>query len=341
MPRTQLHLANCNLYNLNLPGLRMYRDPDGWPPIQYRSKLRWLGHKIASLPADVWAFQELWHQDALHQVFESANKRDYELLVPDAHQGARIACAAAVRREILTGAPEWIETFPPELRLQSQGEDPQTPDLGVDISGFSRPVLKFTIKPKAESPEITVFVCHFKSKAPTAVYREDWYRANRDLYSPHSEAIGSAISTMRRTAEATALRVILTKLMKHNDNPVIVMGDLNDSQHSNTLNILTGQPNYLLSGLSRGGSDTDLYSVETLQEYRSQRDVYYTHVYQNHRESLDHILVSQEFYDNSHKRLWAFKGMQLFNDHLNSHNHKVDGSTDHGIVSAHFEYRPS
>ena len=33
--------------------------------------------------------------------------------------------------------------------------------------------------------------------------------------------------------------------------------------------------------------------------YRSRRDVYYTHVYQNTRESLDHILVSQEFYDNS------------------------------------------
>ena len=30
---------------------------------------------------------------------------------------------------------------------------------------------------------------------------------------------------------------------------------------------------------------------------RSQRDVYYTHVYQGIRESLDHILVSEEFYD--------------------------------------------
>ncbi|HBR97256.1 MAG TPA: nuclease, partial [Gammaproteobacteria bacterium] len=144
-----------------------------------------------------------------------------------------------------------------------------------------------------------------------------------------------------RTAEATALRLMLTERLKDSDTPVIILGDLNDSQHSNTLNILTGQPNYLLSGLSRGGSDVDLYSVSTLQEYRSMRDVYYTHVFKNTRESLDHILVSEQFYDNSRKRLWAFKGMYIRNDHLNTDNHKEMGSTDHGIVRATFEYRPA
>jgi endonuclease/exonuclease/phosphatase family metal-dependent hydrolase len=129
--------------------------------------------------------------------------------------------------------------------------------------------------------------------------------------------------------------------MKGTNTPVMVMGDLNDAQHSNTLNILTGQPNYLLSGLSEGGSDVDLYSVGTLQEYRSHRDVYYTHVFNKTRESLDHILVSQEFYDNSRNRIWAFKGMEIANDHLNSDDHKENGSSDHGIVRATFEYRPA
>ena len=78
-----------------------------------------------------------------------------------------------------------------------------------------------------------------------------------------------------------------------------------------------------------------------LQQYRSFRDVYYTHIHQNVRESLDHILVSQEFYDNSRKRLWAFKGMDLYNDHLNTDDHKAEGTGDHGICRAVFEYRPS
>ena len=129
--------------------------------------------------------------------------------------------------------------------------------------------------------------------------------------------------------------------MKDTDTPVVVLGDLNDSQHSNTLNVLTGQPNFLLSGLTQGGSDVDLYTTGTLQEYRSLRDVYYTHVFNNTRESLDHILVSQEFYDNSRKRLWAFKGMEIRNDHLDDDDHKGTGSSDHGIVRADFEYRPA
>ncbi len=61
--------------------------------------------------------------------------------------------------------------------------------------------------------------------------------------------------------------------------------------------------------------------MQTLQEYRDTRDVYYTHVHQDIRESLDHILVSQEFYDNSRKRLWMFGGMAVNNDHLNFEDH--------------------
>jgi predicted extracellular nuclease len=175
---------------------------------------------------------------------------------------------------------------------------------------------------------------------PAKVYREGWYRRDSDYYKNHSEGIGAAISTIRRTAEAAALRMVLVDMMKGTDTPVVVLGDMNDAQMSNTLNVVTGQPNYLL-GLSKGGADADLYTVCTLQEYRSLRDVYYTHIHQNQRESLDHILISQEFYDNARRRIWAFKGMEVFNDHLNRENHKADGTSDHGIVKATFEYRPN
>ncbi|MHC4954882.1 MAG: endonuclease/exonuclease/phosphatase family protein, partial [Planctomycetota bacterium] len=71
------------------------------------------------------------------------------------------------------------------------------------------------------------------------------------------------------------------------------------------------------------------------------RNVYYTHVYQDTKESLDHILVSEEFYDMSNKRIWAFRGMENVNDHLNREDHSESGTIDHGIVRAEFEYRPA
>ena len=341
MARTQVSFATCNLYNINLPGLKMYRDTEGWSDEEFALKVQWMSSLIDQVNADIWGFQELWHYQALERVFESAGLSDnYRLLAPGDHEGEGIICAGAVRPNILVGEPEWIKNFPDKFILQSGGGDRQTSDIEVSIDTFSRPVLHFQVRPRRDGKTISVYVAHFKSKSPTPIYREGWYRDENEYYKRHSKSLGSAISTIRRTAEAAALRMILTETMKDNDNPVVVLGDLNDGQHSNTINILTEQPNYLFSGY-KGGSDTALYTVETLQEYRSLRDVYYTHIYRNSLESLDHILVSQEFYDQSKKRLWLFKGMELINDHLYDENHKETGTTDHGIVRATFEYRPA
>ncbi|MCP5058226.1 MAG: endonuclease/exonuclease/phosphatase family protein [bacterium] len=338
--RTQLSFATCNLFNLNEPGLRIYRDTDGWSQTEYDKKIVWTGAALKSTRSDVFGFQELWHRDSLKAaIAEAGMASSYKLLVPSGQSGQKIVCAAAVRKQILLGSPEWITDFPADFRLESGGDDAQSTGIAVNISTFSRPILHFKIKPRSDGRVISVYVAHLKSKLPTAIYREPWYVKAK--HSKHTEGLGAAIATIRRTAEAAAMRMILTEEMKGTDRPVVVLGDLNDSQHSNTLNILTGQPNYLLSGLSLGGSDVDLYTAGTLQEYRSLRDVYFTHIHQHFRESLDHILVSQEFYDNSKQRRWAFKGMTINNDHLKDEDHKATGTSDHAIVRAQFEYRPA
>ena len=336
-----LGIATFNLYNLNLPGRALYTG-DGWTPEQYALKIEWTAHQIRRLSPDVFGFQELWHADALTAALErSGLTDDYVMVVPDVATGGRIVCAALVRKGLLGDiAPRWIADFPERFVLEAGGDDPQTPDIAVSIRGFSRPVLHFTIRPRSREPEVHVYVCHFKSKAPTKVYHESWYRADPTTYAKHSGALGSALSTIRRTAEAAALRFMLTEQMKGSDTPVIVLGDINDGQLSNTANVLTGQPRYLLGG-STGGVDDALYTAQTLQQLRDTRDVYYTHVHQGIRESLDHILVSEQFYDHSRKRRWLFDGMSIGNDHLNFEDHKADGTNDHGIVRAMFRFRPA
>lgn len=339
MALNRLSIASCNLYNLNEPNLPMYTNQSGWSQDEYTKKIHFFTRQIQEIAADILGFQELWHADSLDNLFAAAGLADdYTLLVPNNQTGQRIVCAGAVKNGLLEGEPEWIENFPPGMILKSQGDDPQTSQISVSINKFSRPILHFSIRPRPDSAAIHVYVCHFKSKAPTAIYQENWYE--RDTHSKHSAAIGSALSTIRRTAEAAALRMLLTDTLRDTDTPVIVMGDLNDGQHSNTLNVLTGQPRYLM-GDSRGGTDAGLYAVGALQAYRSLRDVYYTHIFQDAMESLDHILVSQEFYDNSRKRIWAFDGMDIRNDHLNDEDHKQTGSTDHGIVCARFKFAPA
>lgn len=136
------------------------------------------------------------------------------------------------------------------------------------------------------------------------------------------------------------MRFVLTAQMKRSRTPIIVLGDINDGQHSNTVNILTEQPRFLVGG-SLGGGDTALYTAQTLQEYRNTRDVYYTHIHNDIMGSLDHILVSEELYDNSGRRVWLFEGLTINNDHLNTDDHKADGTNDHGIVCANFKFKPA
>jgi predicted extracellular nuclease len=333
-------VATFNLYNFQLPGEAMNPGQRLWTREQFDRKVAWIGRQLADLDPDVVGLQELWHAEAMTEVLARRDLRDrYDLLAAPA-TGERIVCAALVRKGLLAGEPNWIDRFPDSVRLQtSDPTDPQAPAIAVAIPGFSRPVLHFSVRLRDTGPATEVFVAHLKSKLPTRVDEEPWYVEDPELYQPHATAIGAALSTIRRTAEATALRALLTEVMKGTATPVLVLGDLNDGQHSNTLNILTEQPRYLV-GDSTGGADIGLYTAQTLQEYRDTRDVYYTHLHEDLRESLDHVLVSEQFYDNSRRREWLFDRLVINNDHLDTEDHRERGSTDHGVVKVSFRYRP-
>ena len=342
MDRKQFSVATFNLYNLQEPG-RPMNQGQTWSDDEFDVKIKWTAWQLAVLDADVVGVQELWSKAALEAVL-AVDKRlaeTYDVLAEPA-TGEKIVCGALVRKGLLTGEPDWVETFPEAVQLQSGRDpaDPQAPEIKVAITGFSRPVLKFRVELRDDQPATEVFVAHLKSKLPTRLSDEPWFEKSPERFAPHQKSLGAGISTIRRTAEAVALRVLVTEVLKDSTTPVIVLGDINDGQTSNTANILTEQPRYLV-GDATGGSDVGLYTAQTLQEYRDTRDVYYTHVYQDLRESLDHVLVSEQFYDNSRRRLWLFDGLAINNDHLNFDNHKETGTGDHGVVKVSFRYDPA
>ena len=53
------------------------------------------------------------------------------------------------------------------------------------------------------------------------------------------------------------------------------------------------------------------------------------------------MLVSEQFYDMSRKRLWLFEGLSIANDHLDDADHKRAGTGDHGVVLVRFRWRPA
>ena len=353
-----LSFATINLFNLQIPGGITYNDEPVFADntdgrAAYERQVAWMADRVALLDADVLGFQELWAVEALEAVFTSAGLRqDYDLIARDAPGRGQPQVALAIRKDrngkstLLDGAG-WIESFPETFKFEGLREvDGASEEITITIDKFSRPVLRAQIQPQGRSPippVVNIFVAHLKSKGPARLS----FAAPRPIVlQEHSTLTKSAVSHVRRVMEAGALRALLDPLMKEEDDndlsPVVVMGDLNDSASSVTNELISNQPSYRVIEKSTAGgrSDKGLYSAERLQQLRSMRDVYYSYIYKNKLESLDHILVSEEFYDHSRKRRWSFRETEVFNDHLNRKAFKKEGAPDHGQVKACFDWNP-
>ncbi|MGP9813869.1 endonuclease/exonuclease/phosphatase family protein [Rhodopseudomonas sp. NSM] len=366
--KRNISFATFNLYNLQLPDQPMYPKSRPYTQEQYDAKIGWIASMIKRLDADVIAFQELWDRQALETAFEAAGLSEsysFAYIMEGAWDG--IAVAAAVRKPWEITGVKRHKAFPQGLRLKKrertmkglradppEADEDIVPDendefgpshederIEVSINEFSRSPLQVTVThgtAKSPSvPPIQVFCTHLKSKLSTPLDNEEY---RNPAIRPHTNALGAALSAIRRTAEAAALRIILNDTMRDTDDPTIVLGDINDGQFSNVVSILSGQPTFRVIAASRSGgrSDVGLYTGVTLQQLRSLGDVYYTHEFKNVREVIDHALVSEQFYDHSEKRLWAFREMQFFNDHV---AHASHAESDHGQVRIWFQWAPA
>lgn len=361
MPRANmrdLSFATFNLYNLQVPGGVTYGTSPAIPDTdegrdEYQRKIDWTATQLRRLDAEVIGFQELWARQALQDAFQAAGlAEDYDLVARDAPGRGRPQVALAVRKDrngesqLLPGAG-WQPNFPDGYRFDQVREtDAAAEEVTITLNEFSRPVLRAEIQAEGHSPKppvVTVFVAHLKSKGPARVSFAD---PKPEILESHPSIAKSVLSHVRRVLEAGALRAMLDAVMASEDrdalSPVVVMGDLNDGTLSVTNELISDQPTYRVIEKSTAGrsSNKGLYSAEQLQQLRSLRHVYYTYMFKNKLESLDHILVSEEFYDHSRKRRWSFREMEVFNDHVGRSEDKEGGAGDHGLVRAYFDWNP-
>lgn len=348
----QLRVATLNLRNLHVAGGQRYSTDVPYTAEEYKRKRDWTAEAIRRANPDIIGLQELWSREAIDSVFSQADlDGQYSIAGPSLGDPNKIWNAIAVRKPHELVSSGYKEDLPESLKLKKGNEPGPSGDslhISVNTKKFSRGVLRAKIRLAHSGsgpplPDVVVFVAHLKSKRPMRLDA-----GNNPQPSKNKEAVGAALSTIKRTAEAAGLRFLISSAQSESGTggiggrPVIVLGDLNDPQLSNTLNILTFQAPYRLREASGIGSASKwgLYSVSTLQELRSLRDVYYTYIYEGFRESLDHILVSQHFYDHSSHRVWSFNHTRIFNDHLEEADEGNDNEmpeSDHALVEAIFD----
>jgi predicted extracellular nuclease len=217
-----------------------------------------------------------------------------------------------------------IAAFPAGVGAEVDG-------IALPVGTFSRPVLRArVVLDSTTGRTATVFVVHLKSKRPIL----DPAKEERD---PREEALGKARSLIRRAAEAAALRFLLLDEMIGNAQPAIVLGDLNDGARAVSTDIIIGDAPSRFWPHEQSDRqalwDRLLYSAFELNARQIGRDVSYSHIFNGLYETLDHILVSQEFYDRNPDRVGEVTNLRFFNDHV--FDSQLSGDRPNRIASDH------
>ena len=322
MGRRHFKVATFNLLNLALAGKRYYNHT--YDETTYKRKVEWLAAHLRFMNADIVGFQEVFHAEALEEVIAATDSyRNANILVGDRPENGGPAVALVSRFPV--SDVDVVTDFPEQARLDIDG-------MNVPINKFSRPILRAKLR-LSDELSITVYVAHLKSKRPKLP-------DGVNPHDPHERGKGEARSLIIRAAEATALRHLLLDTLEGTNYPVIAMGDLNDEGGSVTSRILVGEQPWRRLKLEQKQRlwDVHLYNVNDIQVRQSYRDVYYTHIHNGHYDSLDHILVSQEFVRQNPQRLGYVEYVKVFNDHLIdetlSDERVPRWASDHGQVVA-------
>ncbi|CRK57942.1 Endonuclease/exonuclease/phosphatase family protein [Alloactinosynnema sp. L-07] len=327
-----LKVGTFNVLNLALPGVPYYPDERPYSDAEFDKKATWIGEQLRRMDADIVGFQEIFAEAALREVCSRSGVFTDPTVVAPGADGASGPKVGLISAYPLAEPAVSITDFPAGVNAAVDG-------IALPVGTFSRPVLRARV---AVNPTLTltVFVVHLKSKRPI----RDTTAPEHD---PREEALGKARSLIRRTAEAAALRFLVLDEIVGNNRPAVVLGDLNDGPRAVSTEIVTGDAPSRFWPRGREVReaywDRLLYSAHELQAKRTGRDVSYSHIFNSRYENLDHIMVSEEFYDRNPDRLGELINLRHFNDHLVDNQLSEDRpdrtTSDHAQLVAEIDLR--
>lgn len=394
---TEFTIASFNVKNLIGADQEYYRY-ESYTPEEHAWKQNWLADQLLTMNADIVCFQEIFDQASLQAVVDETNEAGGELneaVIPDQSKryhrkaifrklnyeaygkdqlffapnskddgtpGKRRPGLAMLSRFGFEGTPEVIQQLdkPLVIDFPTEGYDSDEKAGSYTLTSLSRPIIKAKIKIGNEV--VTVFNCHLKSKLGEYIKPKGADAApEADLvhYLPSARALGELRAMLRRTAEAYVLRTLIAEELKQ-DNPVMVLGDFNDSEYSVSSAMIKGErpfKNYSWIRKHDAKHKGDRYSDQDdlviraqIEQYQlqsaemqfiknSQRDMVYTSAFGGVYESIDQILMSQHFIEGSANNIGKMEYFSVLNDHITDGAHSEAPynklASDHGQIMAH------
>lgn len=332
MNKNFLSVVTANLQNLALPHRVYYENRKPYSDRQYAQKRDWLAGFLQELNADIVATQEVWDEQALRDL---ANHTDRGYTFVSA-LGAENQEDSASQSGYLGGAEGTpamgLMTRLEVLTYKRFLDMPDTCVMDIPQVGkyesFARPPMLATLETET-GQRVHVLNVHLKSKRPKFL-RGDGGEPLEDTEDPKVRVWARTRSLLMRAAEAAAVRHIIVDLLEDTHEPLILMGDVNDSSHSVTTQLMAETSEVMYDRSSRDVALFNAYENQTKQALR--RDVAYSHIFQGYPEVLDQIFVSEEFLPSSRFSIGEVRRVDYFNDHLKLN--RDQRFTDHGFVRA-------
>jgi len=320
-----LVVATCNILNLAAPGHVYYDNQDAYDTAEAQRKADWLGAQIQRLGADVLGLQEVWDLSALQAAVSASGLHYSTVAAPGAEAGAEGTPRVALVTRLALDRLESVTHF-------AAAEQVVVPEIGP-YTRFERPVLQARLHTKAGQP-LHVLVVHLKSKRPK--YLQDAAgNTMEDVDDPRVTARATLRSLLMRGAEAAALRGLVVGLLQHTNEPLLLLGDMNDGPQSVTSQMVAATQAVAYDKAARDVALFHAWDVAT--EPALKRDMAYSHVHQGRPDLLDQIWVSEEFVAASRFALGDVRRVDVFNDHL--HESRERWRSDHGFVRALLRWR--
>jgi endonuclease/exonuclease/phosphatase family metal-dependent hydrolase len=296
-------VATFNVLNLACPGVQFYDSQLPYSEQEHERRCKWIGSQMDLMAADIVACQEVFNVQALRDALACSKRMvQAQVLAPYTDQSPLLPRLALVSR-----FPVLQSHSHTEIALADQVTPPGSPPH----THFSRPVLEALIDVNGQP--VRVFTVHLKSKRPDLLEGEN-------AEDPAIYARGMARSLARRTAEALAVRQIIIQRLWHTREPLIVLGDFNDLISAATTQLISA------TSFRRGDEhkrDCMLFDAFDLQRARhipyvgaQRRDTTFTYAHEQVPETIDHILVSEEFAPFSRNAAGFVVRVDYFNDHL-------------------------
>ncbi|HEY9128751.1 MAG TPA: endonuclease/exonuclease/phosphatase family protein [Sulfurovum sp.] len=325
----KLRVGTFNLYQFVEPPYSCYTRKGKYNQRQWLEKTLWIKKQILAMDCDVIGFQEVFSKKALETLVKELGYEHFATV-----DDAKLSETTPNKYTTTTVA---IASKYPIVSIQ--GVDLHTPSLEKhhfkDVFAFSRIPIKAMIS-LPNGKELLVYVCHLKSNRLNAfeyVFKkvDTLPQKKTRVFKILEEKQSSALR--QRLCEASSL---FHDIHSSKDSPVVLMCDLNDKEHSLTIEALTNAAYH-----DDTSEDTHLLYDAS---YQYKEEVHNPHpeakkpkrtptsYFKSKGNVLDYIFISEHFHKESLYKIGTVTKYHVFDAHLQTNK---DGSiiqSDHAQV---------